>query len=73
MLLTGLDDMISFVEHAALSSAAIVGIAVAGVIIILILVDLLCCVTLSVGVFATLCRKTKRSPSDLDEETKLGR
>jgi neural cell adhesion molecule len=65
--------MISFVESAALSSAAIVGIAVAGVIIILILVDLLCCVTVNAGVFATLCRKTKRSPSDLDEETKLGR
>lgn len=55
-----------------ISSIAIVGIAVAAILLILIIIDFLCCVTVNLGIFSMLCRKPKRSPSDLDEE-KFGR
>ena len=66
-------DVVQVADRQVLSSASIVGIAVGGVLILLIIVDFLCCVTVRMGVMAAMCRKTKRSPSEIDEETKLGR
>lgn len=56
-----------------INSTMIVGIAVGGVLILLILIDLMCCVFVNAGVFALMCRRAKRSPSDLEEEAKIGR
>lgn len=69
---SGLDVIGVADKRINVSSIAIVGIAVAGILLILMLVDLLCCVTVKLGIFAMICRKPKRSPSDLDEE-KFGR
>ncbi|BFG00342.1 fasciclin-2 [Drosophila madeirensis] len=66
-------DVIQVAERQVLSSAAIVGIAVGGVLLLLFIVDLLCCVTVHMGVMAAMCRKAKRSPSEIDDEAKLGR
>ncbi|XP_037807700.1 fasciclin-2 isoform X2 [Lucilia sericata] len=66
-------DVIQVAERQVLSSASIVGIAVGGVLLLLFIVDLLCCVTINMGVMASMCRRTKRSPSEIDEEAKLGR
>ncbi|XP_017088459.2 fasciclin-2 isoform X1 [Drosophila bipectinata] len=66
-------DVIQVAERPVLSSAAIVGIALGGVLLLLFVVDLLCCVTVHMGVMATMCRRAKRSPSDIDDEAKLGR
>lgn len=66
-------DVIQVAERPVLSSAAIVGIAVGGVLLLLFVVDLLCCVTVHMGVMATMCRRAKRSPSEIDDEAKLGR
>ncbi|KAM7350494.1 neural cell adhesion molecule fasciclin 2 isoform 1-T1 [Cochliomyia hominivorax] len=66
-------DVIQMAERQVLSSASIVGIAVGGVLLLLFIVDLLCCVTINMGVMASMCRRTKRSPSEIDEEAKLGR
>ncbi|XP_046801569.1 fasciclin-2-like isoform X1 [Lucilia cuprina] len=65
-------DVIQVAERQVLSSASIVGIAVGGVLLLLFIVDLLCCVTINMGVMASMCRRTKRSPSEIDEEAKLG-
>ncbi|XP_068154477.1 fasciclin-2 isoform X2 [Drosophila tropicalis] len=65
-------DVIQVAERQVLSSAAIVGIAVGGVLLLLFIVDLLCCITVHMGVMATMCRKAKRSPSEIDDEAKLG-
>ncbi|EDV34763.1 fasciclin 2, isoform A [Drosophila ananassae] len=65
-------DVIQVAERPVLSSAAIVGIAVGGVLLLLFVVDLLCCVTVHMGVMATMCRRAKRSPSEIDDEAKLG-
>ncbi|XP_030382113.1 fasciclin-2 isoform X2 [Scaptodrosophila lebanonensis] len=65
-------DVIQVAERQVLSSAAIVGIAVGGVLLLLFIVDLLCCMTVHMGVMATMCRKAKRSPSEIDDEAKLG-
>lgn len=69
---SGLDVIGVADKRINVSSIAIVGLAVAGILIILILVDFLCCITVNLGIFAMICRKPKRSPSDLDEE-KFGR
>ncbi|XP_020805210.1 fasciclin-2 isoform X3 [Drosophila serrata] len=66
-------DVIQVAERQVFSSAAIVGIALGGVLLLLFVVDLLCCVTVHMGVMATMCRKAKRSPSEIDDEAKLGR
>ncbi|KAL9884766.1 fasciclin-2 isoform X3 [Glossina fuscipes] len=66
-------DVIQVAERQVLSSASIVGIAVGGVLLLLLIIDLLCCATINMGVLATMCRRTKRSPSEIDEEAKLGR
>lgn len=66
-------DLVIRVDRPTLSSATIIGIAVGGVILLVVLLDLICCTTLRMGVTASLCRRTKRSPSDLDDETKIGR
>ncbi|XP_017030458.1 fasciclin-2 isoform X3 [Drosophila kikkawai] len=66
-------DIIQVAERQVFSSAAIVGIALGGVLLLLFVVDLLCCVTVHMGVMATMCRKAKRSPSEIDDEAKLGR
>ncbi|SPP89149.1 fasciclin-2 isoform X6 [Drosophila guanche] len=66
-------DVIQVAERQVLSSAAIVGIAVGGVLLLLFIVDLLCCITVHMGVMAAMCRKAKRSPSEIDDEAKLGR
>lgn len=55
-----------------ISSIAIVGIAVAGILLVLLIIDLICCATVNLGIFSMICRKPKRSPSDLDTE-KFGR
>ncbi|XP_020805209.1 fasciclin-2 isoform X2 [Drosophila serrata] len=65
-------DVIQVAERQVFSSAAIVGIALGGVLLLLFVVDLLCCVTVHMGVMATMCRKAKRSPSEIDDEAKLG-
>uniref|UniRef100_A0A1A9X4L3 Uncharacterized protein n=1 Tax=Glossina brevipalpis TaxID=37001 RepID=A0A1A9X4L3_9MUSC len=65
-------DVIQMAERQVLSSASIVGIAVGGVLLLLLIIDLLCCATINMGVLATMCRRTKRSPSEIDEEAKLG-
>ncbi|XP_017136363.1 fasciclin-2 isoform X2 [Drosophila miranda] len=65
-------DVIQVAERQVLSSAAIVGIAVGGVLLLLLIVDLLCCITVHMGVMAAMCRKAKRSPSEIDDEAKLG-
>ncbi|XP_034489459.1 fasciclin-2 isoform X3 [Drosophila innubila] len=65
-------DVIQVADRQVLSSAAIVGIAVGGVLLLLFIVDLLCCITVHMGVMAAMCRKAKRSPSDIDDEAKLG-
>nr|XP_041630777.1 fasciclin-2 isoform X3 [Drosophila kikkawai] len=65
-------DIIQVAERQVFSSAAIVGIALGGVLLLLFVVDLLCCVTVHMGVMATMCRKAKRSPSEIDDEAKLG-
>ncbi|SPP89150.1 fasciclin-2 isoform X4 [Drosophila guanche] len=65
-------DVIQVAERQVLSSAAIVGIAVGGVLLLLFIVDLLCCITVHMGVMAAMCRKAKRSPSEIDDEAKLG-
>lgn len=61
------------IDAPILSSAAIIGIAVAIVLVLLLIVDLLCCALINAGILASLCRRTKRSPSDLDDEAKIGR
>lgn len=61
------------VESPLLSSATIVGIAIAAVLVLLLLVDFLCCMLINAGIMAALCRRTKRSPSELDDEAKIGR
>lgn len=62
------------VNDTVLSSGAIVGIAVGAVLILILLIDLMCCATKRIGMLAALTRKTKRSPSDLDDEAaRLGR
>jgi len=66
-------DVIQVAERQVFSSAAIVGIAIGGVLLLLFVVDLLCCITVHMGVMATMCRKAKRSPSEIDDEAKLGR
>ncbi|KAI8036151.1 hypothetical protein M5D96_011011, partial [Drosophila gunungcola] len=66
-------DVIQVAERQVFSSAAIVGIALGGVLLLLFVVDLLCCITVHMGVMATMCRKAKRSPSEIDDEAKLGR
>ena len=65
-------DVIGVEKQSDTKSATIVLIAVAGILVLLIIVDFVCCLTVNVGILATCCRRTKRSPSDLDEE-KLGR
>ncbi|XP_062138031.1 fasciclin-2 isoform X3 [Drosophila sulfurigaster albostrigata] len=65
-------DVIQVADRPVLSSAAIVGIAVGGVMLLLFIVDLLCCITVHMGVMAAMCRKAKRSPSEIDDEAKLG-
>lgn len=55
------------------TSASIIAVAVGGVLLLLLIIDFVCCLTLHIGMIATLCRRNKRAPSDLDEETKIGR
>lgn len=67
-------DVVLRVDDTVLSSGAIVGIAVGAVLLLILIVDLMCCATKRCGMLAALTRKTKRSPSDLDDEaTRLGR
>ncbi|XP_035780060.1 fasciclin-2-like isoform X3 [Anopheles albimanus] len=65
-------DVVLRVDSPALSSAAVIGIVIGAVLLLLIIIDLLCCLFGNLGIMAMLCRKTKRSPSDLDDEAKLG-
>lgn len=66
-------DLVIRVDSPVLSSAAIIGIAVGGVLLLIILIDFLCCLIVNTGIMAALCRRTKRSPSELDDESKIGR
>lgn len=67
-------DVVLRVDDTVLSSGAIVGIAVGAVLLLILIIDLMCCATKRMGMLAALTRKTKRSPSDLDDETaRLGR
>lgn len=68
----GKDPMV-YKEKRILTSASIIAVAVGGILLLLLIIDFICCLTLHIGIIATLCRRTKRIPSDLDEETKLGR
>lgn len=67
-------DVVLRVDDTVLSSGAIVGIAVGAVLILVLVIDLMCCATKRTGMMAALTRKAKRSPSDLDDEAaRLGR
>ncbi|XP_058062459.1 fasciclin-2 isoform X2 [Anopheles bellator] len=66
-------DVVLRVDSPTLSSAAVIGIVIGAVLLLLLIIDLLCCLFGNLGITAMLCRKTKRSPSDLDDEAKLGR
>lgn len=66
-------DQVTRIDAPILSSAAIIGLAIAIVLVLLLLVDLLCCMLIRAGILAALCRRTKRSPSELDDEAKIGR
>lgn len=66
-------DLVIRMEGRVLSSASIIAVAVGGVLLLLLIIDFVCCLTLHIGMIAALCRRTKRSPSELDEETKIGR
>lgn len=55
-----------------LSNLALVGFAVLGIVLFILVIDFLCCISCNIGIMYMLCRKPKRSPSDLDEE-KFGR
>jgi len=63
---------VSATEGAALSSAAIVSIVVASLIVILIFIDLSCYVVNRAGVLMLICEKMRGSKTS-DEEAKLGR
>ncbi|KAG4069565.1 hypothetical protein HA402_006931 [Bradysia odoriphaga] len=65
-------DLVIRVDTPAFSSAAIIGIAIGGVLLLIILIDFLCCLIMNTGIMASLCRRTKRSPSELDDESKIG-
>ncbi|XP_058062458.1 fasciclin-2 isoform X1 [Anopheles bellator] len=65
-------DVVLRVDSPTLSSAAVIGIVIGAVLLLLLIIDLLCCLFGNLGITAMLCRKTKRSPSDLDDEAKLG-
>lgn len=54
-----------------LSSGAIIGLALGGVLICLIIVDLILFCWKRVGVVASLC--TRRVPTHQEDESKLGR
>ena len=56
-----------------IKSASLIAVAVGGVVLLLLIIDFVCCLTLHIGVIATLCRRNKRAPSEMDEETKIGR
>lgn len=67
-------DVVLRVDDRALSSAAVIGIVVGCVLLLLLVIDILCCLIGNLGLLATMCRRTKRSPSDLmGDEEKLGR
>lgn len=55
------------------TSASLIAVAVGAVLLLLLIIDFICCLTLHIGMIATLCRRNKRAPSELDEETKIGR
>lgn len=55
------------------TSASVIAVAVGGVLLLLLIIDFVCCLTMHIGIIATLCRRNKRAPSELDEETKIGR
>jgi len=71
-VLTGMDVIGVADTKLPISSLIIVAIAVAGVFLLLIIIDFICCAALNLGILAMFCRSPKRSPSDLDEE-KFGR
>ncbi|KXJ79667.1 hypothetical protein RP20_CCG028551 [Aedes albopictus] len=66
-------DVVLRVDDRALSSAAVIGIVVGCVLLLLLVIDILCCLIGNLGLLAMMCRRTKRSPSDLGDEEKLGR
>lgn len=66
-------DLVIRKESPILSSSSIIAVAVGGILLLLLIIDFVCCLTLHIGMIAMLCRRTKRSPSELDEETKIGR
>lgn len=55
------------------TSASIIAVAVGGVLLLLLIIDFICCLTLNIGMIATMCRRNKSPPSEIDEETKIGR
>ncbi|XP_077291454.1 neural cell adhesion molecule fasciclin 2 [Arctopsyche grandis] len=66
----GADTTVHRHEGPALSSAAIIGIVIAGVLLMLIVVDVLLCCCRRQGVIATLCYK--KSKQHDEDEAKLG-
>lgn len=59
-------------EGPGLSSGAIVSIVVASLVVILIFVDLSCCVVNRAGLLMLICEKMRGSKTS-DEDAKLGR
>uniref|UniRef100_A0A1L8DM60 Putative neural cell adhesion molecule l1 n=1 Tax=Nyssomyia neivai TaxID=330878 RepID=A0A1L8DM60_9DIPT len=68
-------DVVLRKEDPILTSAAIIGIAVGGVLLILIIMDLLCCAICNLGLFAAIRQSSnKSSPSrDIDDDNKFSR
>ncbi|XP_055640288.1 fasciclin-2 isoform X3 [Toxorhynchites rutilus septentrionalis] len=67
----GIDEVLR-IDDRTLSSAAVIGIVVGCVLLLLLVIDILCCLIGNLGLLAMMCRRTKRSPSDLGDEEKLG-
>lgn len=59
-------------EGPALSSGAIVSIVVASLFVILIFIDLSCCLVNRTGLLMVICEKVRGSKTS-DEDAKLGR
>lgn len=68
----GLDTMVYKSDDPTISSATIIGIVVAAVLLILILVDLTCYCCNRAGILMAICERTRKMPPD-EEDAKLGR
>lgn len=59
-------------ESTAISSATIIGIVVAAILVVLIVVDLMCYCFVHAGILALVCDRARSKPHE-DDDPKLGR